>query len=245
MRDTRTTSAGTYRSRNGHYTPRRHSGSGLLSGLKKALIILVAIPANIIIFLTKPPGNTIVHSIFVVYFVGVSIENYWQTFGNFPSFMPKPGIPDSPDFRVLFAAIRTTSFWGATLVAILIGGLQAYALREMDVETAKARYEAVASYEVPDENPKSLDIAEERRKQYQTVGMRTLRLKGLLIVGSYIVDFVTSFNSYPLLGVSVGRFLIHLAWNILSVIGTESSVNMFLDSIESLKRQPKVEVMPD
>lgn len=244
MRDTRT--AG-YRNRNGSssYRVRRPSNSGWLTGLGKALIFLMALPAKLIIFLTKPPGSAIVLSFCVVYFFGVSVENYWQTFSSYPAFMPKPGIPDNANFGVLFQAIRTTSFWGAVLVSALVQGVQAFALREISVEAAKARYEAVANYEVPEENPKSLDIAEERRKQYAGVGMRTLRMKGLLIVGSYLVDIVTSFWNYPLLAVSVSRLFIHLVWNILSVIGTEAAVNLFLESMDSLHTHPKVEVMPE
>ena len=119
-------------------------------------------------FLTQPPGSAIPYGLMALYFLGLNVEGYWQAINgnNVGSFIYKPFISDNPSFINLWGALGDASFWVAFLVSMSIQAVQAKVIRDVGVEIAKAQHEEVANYQVPDENPKGLKLAEHRRKNF-------------------------------------------------------------------------------
>lgn len=239
MRDTRTTSRGY---RNGH---RPDTSSDAFQGLKRALIFTLTLPARFITFITTPPGSAIMLGLGVMYFAGVSVEGYWQAMNPAnPAFLPKPFIRDGANLAFLVIAFISPSFWLASIVSLIVQGIQAFVLREIDIERAKAEYEAVASYRVPEPTEGELDIAEHRRKKFKTIGMRTIRTRGALIALTYAIDTAIAFWNFPVIGQSTGELLINLVWILASIFGTEAMINLFFSAVAPVKSHPPVEVIP-
>ena len=214
------------------------------SGIGRAFILAVTFFARAIIWLTKPPGSAIMLSFGVLYFAGISCEGYWQAMNaSAPAFMPKPFINDGANPIVFLRAIVTPTFWFAAAVSLVIQGIQAFVLREVEVARAKAEYEAVAVYQVPEPDEDAIDLAEHRRQQYKNAGMRTIRMRGFLIALTYAVDLCIAAWNYPLLGQAITQFAINLVWCIASIIGTEAMINLFWEAIAPLNKHPQVEVL--
>jgi hypothetical protein len=219
-------------------------GSDAASGIGNALVRLLTIPARLINWLTTPPGNAIMIGLGVVYFGLVSAEGYWQAMNvNNPAFIPKPFVSDGADLRYLFRAFIAPSFWMASVVSLIVQGIQAFVLREMDIAKAQAEYQAIKDFRVPDPEEGQLDLAEYRRKRLKSVGMRTVRTRGALIALTYAIDAGIAFWNYPIIGQSAGEMAINLVWILASIFGTEAMINLFFNAIAPIK--PQVEVLPN
>lgn len=220
-------------------------GDDAMSGIGTVVVKILTAPVRLIIFLTSPPGSAILIGFGVIYFFGVSAEGYWQAMPphNQPAFIPKPFINDAADFRFVGAALISTAFWMASLVSLIIQGIQAFVLREYEISKAKALYDSVSHYRVPEGEKGQLDIAEYRRRKLKSVGMRTVRTRGALIALTYLIDFAQAFWNYPLTGQSAGMAFVHLVWVLCAVFGTEAMINLFWNAIAPIK--PQVEVLPN
>ena len=236
---------GSKSSTNGHRSTTTHSpGSDAASGISRVLVLILTAPARLINWLTTPPGNAIMIGLGVLYFGAVSAEGYWQAMNaNNPAFVPKPFVNDGADLRFFFTAIIAPSFWMAAVVSLIVQGIQAFVLREIDIAKAQAEYQAVKDYRVPDPEEGQLDLAEYRRKRLKTVGMRTVRTRGALIALTYAIDAGIAFWNYPVIGQSTGEMIINLVWILASIFGTEAMINLFWNALAPIK--PQVEVLPN
>lgn len=230
-------------SRNGKSSSGTSVGSDALTGIGRAAVNILTVPARLIQFLTTPPGSSIMLGLGVMYFAAVSVEGYWQAMNSAnPAFVPKPFIPDGANPILFIAAITKPTFWMATILSLIVQGVQAFVLREVEIEKAKAQYDAVKDYRVPDAVDNQLDIAEYRRQRFKSIGMRTIRTRGFLIFLTYAIDFSIAFWNFPLLAQTAGKILINLVWIVASVFGTEAMINLFMNAIYPVK--PQVEIIP-
>jgi len=236
---------GSKSSTNGHRSTTTQSpGSDAASGISRVIVLILTTPARLINWLTTPPGNAIMIGLGVLYFGAVSAEGYWQAMNaNNPAFVPKPFVSDGADLRFFFAAIIAPSFWMAAVVSLIVQGIQAFVLREIDIAKAQAEYQAVKDYRVPDPEEGQLDLAEYRRKRLKTVGMRTVRTRGALIALTYAIDAGIAFWNYPVIGQSTGEMIINLVWILASIFGTEAMINLFWNAIAPIN--PQIEVLPN
>ncbi|HEY9653606.1 MAG TPA: hypothetical protein V6C95_23295, partial [Coleofasciculaceae cyanobacterium] len=121
-------------STNGHRTNNHSPANDAASGISRAVVLILTVPARLINWLTTPPGNAIMIGLGVMYFGAVSAEGYWQAMNpSNPAFVPKPFVSDGADLRFIFAAIVAPSFWMASVVSLIIQGIQAFVLREIDI----------------------------------------------------------------------------------------------------------------
>jgi len=230
-------------STNGHRSTTQSPGSDAASGISRVIVLILTTPARLINWLTTPPGNAIMIGLGVLYFGAVSAEGYWQAMNaNNPAFVPKPFVSDAADLKFFFTAVIAPSFWMAAVVSLIVQGIQAFVLREIDIAKAKAEYEAIKDYRVPDPEEGQLDLAEYRRKRLKTVGMRTVRTRGALIALTYAIDAGIALWNYPVMGQSTGEMVINLVWILASIFGTEAMINLFWNAIAPIK--PQVEVLP-
>jgi hypothetical protein len=235
---------GSKSSSNGHRSSSTQSpGSDAASGISRVLVLILTAPARLINWLTTPPGNAIMIGLGVLYFGAVSAEGYWQAMNaNNPAFVPKPFVNDGADLRYIFIALVAPAFWMAAVVSLIVQGIQAFVLREIDIAKAKADYEAIKDYRVPDPEEGQLDLAEYRRRRFKSVGMRTIRTRGALIALTYAIDAGIAFWNYPVMGRGTGEMVINLVWILASIFGTEAMINLFWNAIAPIK--PQVEVLP-
>lgn len=231
-------------STNGHRQGTSQPVRDAATGISRALVLILTIPARLINWLTTPPGNAIMIGLGVLYFGAVSAEGYWQAMNaNNPAFVPKPFVNDGADLRLIFTAFIAPSFWMASVVSLLVQGIQAFVLREVEIAKAKAEYEAVKDFRVPDPEEGQLDLAEYRRRRFKSVGMRTVRTRGALIALTYAIDAGIAFWNYPVIGQSAGEMVINLVWILASIFGTEAMINLFFNALAPIK--PQVEVLPN
>jgi hypothetical protein len=235
---------GTKPSTNGQRSSNHSPGSDAATGISRALVLILTAPARLINWLTTPPGNAIMIGLGVLYFGAVSAEGYWQAMNaNNPAFVPKPFVNDGADLRFIFTALIAPSFWMASVVSLIVQGVQAFVLREIDIAKAKAEYEAIKDYRVPDPEEGQLDLAEYRRRKFKSIGMRTVRTRGALIALTYAIDTGIALWNYPVIGQSTGEMVINLVWILASIFGTEAMINLFFNAIAPIK--PQVEVLPN
>jgi hypothetical protein len=236
---------GSKTSTNGHRGNSNHSpGSDAATGISRAVVLILTTPARLINWLTTPPGNAIMIGLGVLYFGSVSAEGYWQAMNaNNPAFVPKLFVSDGADLRFIFIALIAPSFWMAAVVSLIVQGIQAFVLREIDIASAQAEYLAVKDYRVPSPEDGQLDLAEYRRRRFKSVGMRTVRTRGALITLTYAIDAGIAFWNYPVMGQSTGEMIINLVWILASIFGTEAMINLFFNAIAPIK--PQVEVLPN
>jgi hypothetical protein len=235
---------GSKSSTNGHRTSNHSPGSDAASGISRALVLILTAPARLINWLTTPPGNAIMIGLGVMYFGSVSAEGYWQAMNaNNPAFVPKPFVSDGADLKFIFTALIAPSFWMASVVSLIVQGIQAFVLREIDIAKAQAEYLAVKDYRVPSPEEGQLDLAEYRRRRFKSVGMRTVRTRGALIALTYAIDAGVAFWNYPVMGQSTGEMIINLVWILASIFGTEAMINLFFNALAPIK--PQVEVLPN
>jgi hypothetical protein len=235
---------GSKTSTNGHRTSSHSPGSDAATGISRAVVLILTVPARLINWLTTPPGNAIMIGLGVLYFGSVSAEGYWQAMNaNNPAFVPKPFVNDGADLRFIFSALIAPSFWMAAVVSLIVQGIQAFVLREIDIAKAQAEYLAVKDYRVPEPEEGQLDLAEYRRRRFKSVGMRTVRTRGALIALTYAIDAGVAFWNYPVMGQSTGEMIINLVWILASIFGTEAMINLFFNALAPIK--PQVEVLPN
>lgn len=213
-------------------------------GLSRAVINILTVPVRLIEFATKPPGSAILIGFGVLYFACVSAEGYWQSMppSGKPAFMPKPFVEDGANIALLWGVLQSPSFWMAALVSLIVQGIQAFVLREIEVAKAIADYKAVEHYQVPEAKENQIDLAKYRRAKIQSAGMRTVRTRGALIALTYAIDFAQALWNYPLLGLTAVRVFINFVWVVASVFGTEAMINLFWGAISPI-RQAKVEII--
>jgi len=227
--------------------PSANAGADLGGSVRKLanwLVRILTFPIQIFTFLTNPPGSAIILGVGVLYFALLNVEGYWQSLplasGIKTAFLPKPFVNDSADLRNLSFALTDSAFWLAGVVSLIIQSVQALMLREASIAKVKADYDAVAQYTVPEANPQAIDLAELRRQKYKRVGMRTARQKGVVILLVYSIDIGIAFWNFPLVGLpSAGALAINLVWAVLSVLGCELAINMFLDALAHTKEHHK------
>lgn len=230
------------------HSGKRHqpsTGASAARGLTKVVIIMLTVPAKIIEFLTNPPGSAILIGLGVLYFAGVSAEGYWQAMPpeGKAAFIPKPFINDGANLALLLTALTSGAFWLASVVSLLIQGIQAFVLREVEVAKAIAAYNEVAGYRVPDEKEGQLDIAKYRRERVRSAGMRMVRTRGALIAVTYLIDAAQAIWNYPLMGQTSAQTFINCVWIVASIFGTEAMINLFWSAIAPIKNKPEVEVL--
>lgn len=228
--------------------PKASSRSDLKDGFERlmaVIVIIMTLPIKLFAYLTRPPGSSIILGLGVIYFVGLSIEGYWQSVpGEHLAFLPKPFIDDDASLINLFPALIDPSFWLSGVLAILIQVVQALAIRE-NIEHAKAQYEAVRKYQVPDVDPKAIDLAEHRRQAFKRAGMKTAMSVGFAIVIAYMIDSTIGVYNFPLFGLDggIGELLRNLVWVFLSVVGAEIAIALFLNALDGLKLHPRTTVV--
>jgi hypothetical protein len=207
------------------------------------LVWLVTFPIRIVEYLTKPPGSSILFALLAVYMILLSVESYAQAGGVNVSFVPKFGIDDGGNFINLPIAMLSPAFYPAVIVSMAVGAIQAWLLRDISPDVAKAQFDEVKHHRVPNHDPNAIDLVEMRRRRLIGSGTRTERIKGVVLLGTYAIDLATSYTNYPLAGVAVGKLLINAVYFFFSVAGSETFINLFRDSIEEGKHEPKVEVI--
>jgi len=213
------------------------------------LVRILTFPVQIFTFLTNAPGSAIALGLGVLCFALLNIEGYWLAIPSDVTkvaFIPKPFLDDGGDFRNLSFAASDAAFWFAALISMVVQGVQAQMLREASIAKAKADYDAVAQYTVPEANPQAIDLAELRRQKYKKIGVRTARQRGVAILVVYALDTGIAFANFPLLGLpSSWDLVINVVWAILAVFGCELAINLFLDALSHTKenRKPKSEVV--
>lgn len=228
---------------------RRSAARDAGRGIGRTIVDICKAGPSFLVWLTtkgKNGGVTIILGLLVIYFAAVSAEGYWQALNSAnPAFVPKPFINDGANVRRLLVIWRDPSFWIATVFSLAVQGIQAFIIREIGIARAKAAYEEVKGYRVPDLDEDALDIAEHRRKQFKGAGMRAVKMRGLLIGVVYAVDLAISYSNFPLLGLAIAKFCINAVWLLISLVGTESAINLFLDAQEDDDEgeQPEVEVL--
>jgi hypothetical protein len=123
---------------NGTRTTTQSPGSDAASGIGRVIVLILTVPARLINWLTTPPGNAIMIGLGVLYFGAVSAEGYWQAMNaSNPAFVPKPFVSDGADLRFFFTAVIAPSFWMAAVVSLIVQGIQAFVLREIDIAKLK------------------------------------------------------------------------------------------------------------
>ncbi|HEY9876862.1 MAG TPA: hypothetical protein V6D29_00340 [Leptolyngbyaceae cyanobacterium] len=214
----------------------------VVTNLLKWLVLILIFPVRVLWWLTSPAGSCISLGILTVYFVLVNVEGYYQSMKEVGAFLPKPFIEDGSLLNLLLALTDLT-FWIAVVVSIAVQGVQSWVMRDIDVARAKAEYEAVKDYRVPDADPDAIDLAEYRRQRLKSAGMKAVRSFGLAIAITYFCDISTALNNYPLIGTDgVSEFVKHLVWCFISILGAELAANAFMRSLAELQGQGKPEV---
>lgn len=228
-------------------TGRRKAQSNMLgdvlSNLLKWLVLIVTFPVRILWWLTSPAGSCISLGLLTIYFVLVNIEGYYLSMKDAAAFLPKPFVEDGSLVNLLLAVTDLT-FWIAVVVSLAVQGVQSWVMRDIDLAKAKADYEAVKGYRVPEADPDAIDLAEHRRRRLKGAGMKAVRSFGLAILITYFADITTAMNSFPLIGVGgSGEFVRNLIWCFIAIFGAELSANAFMRSLSELQGKPKTEVL--
>lgn len=217
----------------------RPKSDGLWGGFEKCLEVAlewITLVPHFLMWITGD-GAPIVFGALAAYFYVVGWEGWWHSINaSNPSFLPKPFINDGAQLINIFVAAVDPTFWLSVIISTAVNAAQTKVFRGATVRAAKAKYDEVKSYEVPEENPKAITLAEIRRKRFKNVGLLELRKVGALIFFLYALDFVQSHFNFPWL-VNLWRFqlglvILHFVWWGLSVVGAELFGSMFQSSME-------------
>ncbi|MBD1995074.1 hypothetical protein H6G00_00325 [Leptolyngbya sp. FACHB-541] len=240
------TTNGNGKTNNGSSTRRdefdRPKNDGLWGGFKKCLDIAlewITLVPHFLMWITGD-GSPIVFGLLAAYFYVLGWEGWWHSLdASHPSFLPKPFVSDGARLINVFVAVSDLTFWLSVLISTAVNAAQTKIFRGVTVRMAKARYDEVRSFEVPDENPKAITLAEIRRKRFKNVGLLELRKVGGLIFFLYAMDFVQSHFNFPwmlnLWRFQLGLVVLHFVWWGLSVVGAELFGSMFQSSWEERK----------
>jgi uncharacterized protein involved in cysteine biosynthesis len=217
--------------------PESKGWEGLDAALDAMHDVLTLLP-HIYLWVTGR-GAAILYGIATIYFVFVSAEGYWQVLDpGAPSFVLKPyGGDDANPLDIVVAAI-SISFWFSFLFSAVINAIQARVFRGIAINIAKQRLKEVEGEVLPDKPKKAIDIVGVRWKQYKRAGMLEIRKQGFVILSTYAVDIIMSYQNHPF-GYWLGVTLSRLVWFILSVVAAELAGSMFWDAVEDFNRTRK------
>lgn len=168
--------------------------------LGNGIIRLSSIGAQVIKFLTSPPGNLIVFSLATVYFALISVESYWLAVDKMnEAFVPKPFIDDGADPRHLAIAIQSIKFWTSVILSLFVQSVQAFVIREIRIEA----------------------------QQNINASKKSAAIRGVAILATYVIDGRVGLASYPIFGIETARMSVNLVWLVLDIVGTEVGLNFF------------------
>ena len=201
---------------------------------------IVAIVGFVIGFVVKVTGDKafIAFGALSIYFLGLSVEGYYQALGNKATFIPVPFVSTNADINDLFAAINT-DFWGfagACIFSICIQAYQAWALRDSDPDVAKKRHAEAARHTVPQPSETGLDIAETYRKRYKSSGMK-MELSVLVgLIACWLIDAGVALKKYPIFPFTqwqgFGSFCLSLLLIIVTIFGAEIAIASYMKGLE-------------
>ena len=179
--------------------------------LGNSIIRLFSIGAQVIKFLTSPPGNLIIFSLATVYFALISVESYWLAVDKMhEALVPKPFIDDGADPKNLGEAVRSLKFWTSVVLSLFVQSVQAFVLRKIRIEA-----------------------------QQNIASQNESAIRGVAIIATYVIDGRIGLATYPIFGVETARMSVNLVWLILDVVGTEVSLNFFDHAYEKAAPQLK------
>jgi hypothetical protein len=201
-------------------------------------------PALVIQFLTGR-GSAILFGLGVSYFSLLSVEGYWQCLNPANlSFVPKFFVGDNANPTNLLPNLPSPNFWVVTIISLTIQAIQAKALRDVEIEKARLKYEALKHHKAAPPDEDAIEIVGVAHQEYQGSGMKALRTRAGLIILTYLIDGGIALWNFPWLGLaSFGRFAINFIWSIASVFGTEAMVSMLWDELDPIEDTPKIEVL--
>ena len=201
---------------------------------------IVAVVGFVIGFVVKVTGDKafIAFGALSIYFLGLSVEGYYQALGNKATFIPVPFVSTNADINDLFAAINT-DFWGfagACIFSICIQAYQAWALRDSDPDVAKKRHAEAARHTVPQPSETGLDIAETYRKRYKSSGMK-MELSVLVgLIACWLIDAGVALKKYPIFPFTqwqgFGSFCLSLLLIIVTIFGAEIAIASYMKGLE-------------
>ena len=201
---------------------------------------IVALVGFVIGFVVKVTGDKafIAFGALSIYFLGLSVEGYYQALGNKATFIPVPFVSTNADINDLFAAINT-DFWGfagACIFSICIQAYQAWALRDSDPDVAKKRHAEAARHTVPQPSETGLDIAETYRKRYKSSGMK-MELSVLVgLIACWLIDAGVALKKYPIFPFTqwqgFGSFCLSLLLIIVTIFGAEIAIASYMKGLE-------------
>ena len=193
---------------------------------------IVAVVGFVIGFVVKCTGDKsfIAFGILSIYFLGLSVEGYYQALGNNATFIPIPFVTTNADINDLFTAINT-DFWGFTgacVLSICIQAYQAWALRDSDPDVAKKRHAEAARHKVPPASETGLDIAETYRVRYKQSGMK-MELNVLVgLILSWLIDAGVALKKYPIFPFAkwqgFGNFAMLFILILITIFGAEIAI---------------------
>lgn len=141
-----------------------------IGSFNQIIIRLFSIGAQVIKFLTSPPGNLIIFSLATVYFALISVESYWLAVDKMnEAFVPKPFIDDGAAPRHLGVAIRSMKFWASVMLSLFVQSVQAFVIREIRIEV----------------------------QQNINASQKSAAIRGAAIVATYVIDGRVGLASAP------------------------------------------------
>lgn len=193
---------------------------------------IVAVVGFVIGFVVKCTGDKsfIAFGCLSLYFLGLSVEGYYQALGNNVTFIPVPFVDTNANIDDLFNAINT-DFWGfagACVFSICIQAYQAWALRDVDPEINKKRHAEAARHTVPPANKDGLDIAEIHRQRYKSSGMKMEFNVLVGLIFSWLIDSGVALKKYPVFPFTqwsgFGSFAVSLILIVITIFGAEIAI---------------------
>ena len=158
-------------------------------------------------------------SLMMVYFTGVSLENYWQSFpflgGERPPFMPKLFVPDNADLGVLQRIWGEPVFWIALVFCL-------------GVQVIEANFLRAKSASAP------LNKGGETKRAIFGRGIPN-KARGswlILAIVAYAVDIWTTWQQFPLTGTAQLSPFICWFWFLCSLLAPEMLGNAILYLME-------------
>jgi energy-coupling factor transporter transmembrane protein EcfT len=152
--------------------------------------------------------------------IAMSSDSFFQAFGGKPLF---PFWEDSWIGIGWLWVWTKANFWAAVVVALGVMWIESKAIRGKNLGKAKRDYESIKHHEVPEKNPKAIDLVEARRLDYKRAGMGERSILGAFILAVVITDilatFVMSRNPW---GMPPLTFIAMCLYNFVSMVSGES-----------------------
>jgi len=157
-------------------------------------------------------------SLLMVYFTGVSLENYWQSFpflgGERPPFMPKLWVPDGADLGVLQRIWTEPVFWIALVFCLGVQVIEANFLRAKSGSSALAKK------------------GETKKANFGRVANKAKGSWFVLAVVAYAVDIWTTWQQFPVTGTDQLSPFVCWFWFICSLMAPEILGNAIIYLME-------------